>query len=424
MATGYYEMHGHSARSSLSRQSVSQSLMHASSHPNIVQLYGTASSGNVHAAVFHDDLIPFRRFLDLYKDSQFLTVYIHVYIDSELQALARYLKRVSTIDWDLNCAIYIRCSTGRFCADLVPGYIGRFQFDRFDPQQGLRFLAGENSETTVINCLTLDQYHTTCDWEFSATRFMRTSTSATVNLGRVFDCPSQDTFDDMVEIAWLPNPEFIQCGWDINGKLNFGQATADTADRWTRVNSDDATIFSLRFWGWVTEFWLSQANHVFTTLQISSNLHDYVDGEYSEEADDGNETDQSSGDEEFLKDHDEGYSNDTDDTHQYFACEELENVLESRLGPTAAAADQDSEDVPVSNTLEASVDPGELAATFIRRNVPTSSTVEEIIEDSVSPVASHQDIDEMSVSSTFKVVLNVQLFLIFCPVLFWVLFEV
>ncbi|KAJ6462946.1 hypothetical protein C8R45DRAFT_1080534, partial [Mycena sanguinolenta] len=40
-------------------------------HPNIVQLYGVVSCGNIHAAVFHDNLIPFQQFLDLYRHSHF-----------------------------------------------------------------------------------------------------------------------------------------------------------------------------------------------------------------------------------------------------------------------------------------------------------------------------------------------------------------
>ncbi|KAJ7237879.1 hypothetical protein B0H12DRAFT_101513 [Mycena haematopus] len=43
-------------------------------HPNIVQLYGVASSSGIHAAVYHGDLIPFERFLDHYRPSHFLTL--------------------------------------------------------------------------------------------------------------------------------------------------------------------------------------------------------------------------------------------------------------------------------------------------------------------------------------------------------------
>ncbi|KAF7374178.1 hypothetical protein MSAN_00299600 [Mycena sanguinolenta] len=52
-------------------------------HPNIVQLYGTASCSNMHAVVFTDDLIPFQQFANLYQHSHFATVYIRAYVDTE-----------------------------------------------------------------------------------------------------------------------------------------------------------------------------------------------------------------------------------------------------------------------------------------------------------------------------------------------------
>ncbi|KAJ7111860.1 hypothetical protein C8R44DRAFT_254419 [Mycena epipterygia] len=48
-------------------------------HPNFVQLYGVASTLGIHAAVFHDDLIPIQHFLDLYRHSPILTIYIYAY---------------------------------------------------------------------------------------------------------------------------------------------------------------------------------------------------------------------------------------------------------------------------------------------------------------------------------------------------------
>ncbi|KAJ6552726.1 hypothetical protein B0H19DRAFT_153732 [Mycena capillaripes] len=52
-------------------------------HPNILQIYGAASSCNVHATIFHGDLIPFRHFLDLHRHSPLLTVYIYAYAIKE-----------------------------------------------------------------------------------------------------------------------------------------------------------------------------------------------------------------------------------------------------------------------------------------------------------------------------------------------------
>ncbi|KAJ7301184.1 hypothetical protein DFH08DRAFT_119461 [Mycena albidolilacea] len=100
-------------------------------HPNIVQLWGTASSGNTYATIFHDDLIPFSDFLRLYQHSHFATVYIHAYADAEFRAaqgyfrsiFSRYLQRSS-------CTPFIRCSSGQFCVDLVRGgWVDKFWED-------------------------------------------------------------------------------------------------------------------------------------------------------------------------------------------------------------------------------------------------------------------------------------------------------
>ncbi|KAF7374117.1 hypothetical protein MSAN_00292900 [Mycena sanguinolenta] len=46
-------------------------------HPNIIQIYEAASSNNIYATVFYDDLIPFEDFLCLYHQSPLLTVYVY-----------------------------------------------------------------------------------------------------------------------------------------------------------------------------------------------------------------------------------------------------------------------------------------------------------------------------------------------------------
>ncbi|KAJ7677085.1 hypothetical protein DFH06DRAFT_1169735 [Mycena polygramma] len=48
-------------------------------HPNIMQIYGAASWSDMHATVFHGDLIPLQDFLNIYKDLPCLTVYIYGY---------------------------------------------------------------------------------------------------------------------------------------------------------------------------------------------------------------------------------------------------------------------------------------------------------------------------------------------------------
>ncbi|KAJ7448644.1 hypothetical protein B0H11DRAFT_1928980 [Mycena galericulata] len=48
-------------------------------HPNFVQLYGVASTGTMHAAVFHDDLVPFKQFVDIHCNSPILSRYFRAH---------------------------------------------------------------------------------------------------------------------------------------------------------------------------------------------------------------------------------------------------------------------------------------------------------------------------------------------------------
>ncbi|KAF7374219.1 hypothetical protein MSAN_00304200 [Mycena sanguinolenta] len=253
-------------------------------HPNIVQLYGTASFGNIHAVVLHDDLIPFEQFLDLYEHSHLLTVYIHVFARIEFEEVSEYfstmfLHHLSKYD----CTFFIRRSTGRLCLDLVPSNtfpIGETALGSIPTQQGLEFLAGEVSEDTVIDSLTLHQYHEISYWELSVFQNLPLSTPATVSLGSVFNCSSDDTFDDMVEIACLPNAKLsYDPTWNGLGSWScFGELMADGWTRFSSLKSNDLVdgLARVGFYMLGDRLWPSQANHIFTTLKISSDFQNYV----------------------------------------------------------------------------------------------------------------------------------------------------
>ncbi|KAF7330674.1 hypothetical protein MSAN_02452700 [Mycena sanguinolenta] len=52
-------------------------------HPNIIQIAGAASSKDIHATLFNDDLIPVGNFLDRYRNFPVLTVYIYACCNSD-----------------------------------------------------------------------------------------------------------------------------------------------------------------------------------------------------------------------------------------------------------------------------------------------------------------------------------------------------
>ncbi|KAJ6512528.1 hypothetical protein C8R45DRAFT_1067778 [Mycena sanguinolenta] len=200
-------------------------------------------------------------------------------IQVEFQAVCDYFKTIFQHSLSAeDCTFFIRRSTGRFCADLVPGGADPF-YDTYGPnettQHGFRLLAGEAAAAaTIVDSLTLHKYHNMCYWQCSATRSMSIPNSTTINIGSVFSWASKDAFD-VVEIAWLPNAELWQWppGWHTK-ECSVGEVMPDG---WTRCNSHDVAdaIVSLSFRSMNNDCWLSQANHIFTALQISSNLQDY-----------------------------------------------------------------------------------------------------------------------------------------------------
>ncbi|KAJ7147410.1 hypothetical protein C8R43DRAFT_530072 [Mycena crocata] len=52
-------------------------------HPNLVQIYGAARASRMYATIFHDDLVPYQRYLDLYRHSSILTIYIWAFCERE-----------------------------------------------------------------------------------------------------------------------------------------------------------------------------------------------------------------------------------------------------------------------------------------------------------------------------------------------------
>ncbi|KAF7374139.1 hypothetical protein MSAN_00295300 [Mycena sanguinolenta] len=203
-------------------------------HPNIVQLYGTASYNNIHAAVFHDDLIPIQHFLCLYKHSHLSTVYLYAFICIEFEIIHQYFwttfRRYLSMS---DCTFFIRHSNGRFCVDLVPvdytifhWYSSSFELSS---QRGLGFLAENNSEATIINSLAVHQYHKLCYMRFSVTRNIWIHSSVALNLGSVVTSCALGRKTE--EIAWL-------------------------ADAHLSVHCD--------------------ANHIFSSLKVTNNYEDYV----------------------------------------------------------------------------------------------------------------------------------------------------
>ncbi|KAJ7340597.1 hypothetical protein DFH08DRAFT_811810 [Mycena albidolilacea] len=280
--------------------------LNLASHPNIVQLWGTASFGNTYATIFHDDLIPLLDFLGLYRHSHFATVHIHAYADTEfrvcLLTLFSYMLRLfqSARDYFNSifsrhlerqmCTPFIHCSSARFCVDLVGGgWWGTFREAEMVQRQGLGLLSTPHLESTIIDSLTTHQYHKICSeelvhrsqykiryWEPSQRQDILMTALENVNPGAIIFCPSKNPLGDDVDVEIATVAREIDYHIGTWGDFGFGGDIME--DRWFRVTSDDVVNNPIRFCGIYSSdiAWLSQANHVFSRLGITSNFEDYV----------------------------------------------------------------------------------------------------------------------------------------------------
>ncbi|KAJ6559408.1 hypothetical protein DFH09DRAFT_1316717 [Mycena vulgaris] len=247
-------------------------------HPNFVQLCGVTTSPRMHAAIFHDDMMPFEDFVDLYRHSPILTAYIYGYCNTQFRAVKGYFSSTfQQVLLEIECSFWIRRSTGRLCADLIPSNIYHWYSGAggivAGASLGITSLDALSHEEAAIDALTLQEYHSISYWHMSHTRSISLSTSITMTLAAIIYLDSSDQLEDAVEIAVLPQIEVNNHGWNICGVV--GEVMQDG---WTRYESSDVSdciIELLCTYPRTSEAWLSQANYVFSRLGITSNFEDY-----------------------------------------------------------------------------------------------------------------------------------------------------
>jgi hypothetical protein len=127
-----------------------------------------------------------------------------------------------------DCTFWIRRSTGRLCADLIPsnGFEWRYYAAEMS-LEGITSLDALDQEAKVIDSLTIERYHSICCFALSLPRSFYISTDVTVNLGRIIVVPSSDQPEGPVEIAFLPDVDIEVESWR-------GAQGMAMEDGWTR----------------------------------------------------------------------------------------------------------------------------------------------------------------------------------------------
>ena len=155
-------------------------------------------------------------------------------------------------------------------------------------------LQSVNMEATVIKSLTLEQYHEICTWALCMHPYVSIpSDRITVNFGQVTAFSPGNRSDDfwtidnasswdVTAIASIPALEFDldSYGWTMERNV----IAYPMENGWTRLSFlspwfSSRDIMDSAIWSYLwldaTNFWLTQANHIFTALEISSNLQHY-----------------------------------------------------------------------------------------------------------------------------------------------------
>ncbi|KAF7362954.1 hypothetical protein MVEN_00646700 [Mycena venus] len=244
-------------------------------HPNILQVRGAASTGNIHATLFHGDLIPLEHFVD--KHSHFSTVYIYAYSRMKFESVHTYF--FSTFNYNLEskeCTGWIRSSTGQFCVDLQPTKYDRYlslyplaeEIMRNKDPSSLNAL---EPQATIIDSLTLSHYHDLCYRYLRKFPYFTVSSHTTVELGAVYFCPSSNRFEDAVAIAFLPSGADVGSWYETPSQTRLEVVVGG----WTRLDATDAFGSTLHLECRNPSpdayyYWTSQANHIFSRLRITS----------------------------------------------------------------------------------------------------------------------------------------------------------
>ncbi|KAJ7231537.1 hypothetical protein C8J57DRAFT_1730136 [Mycena rebaudengoi] len=249
-------------------------------HPNFVQIYGTASSSGIHAAVFHDDLVPAKKILEKHRESHLATVYLWVQLETDFGDARRYYTTFCA-DTDLKrlqvhgCTMWIRRSAGRLCVELRSSYDRNpitFRYLVESPLLGgVRTLSlfEPPDRSQIMKDISIQHYHDVCRL-YLAQHHREVPINTSVRLGSLVYMPAGCEIPQ--EVACLSETQFMDLGWPGNG---LGEVLGSG---WTRVISSDIRhrVFMRKIVGFVyNEAWLAQANHIFDCAKIPSSDSDF-----------------------------------------------------------------------------------------------------------------------------------------------------
>ncbi|KAJ7624649.1 hypothetical protein FB45DRAFT_923951 [Roridomyces roridus] len=261
-------------------------------NPYVLQLYGIGHSGGVHVLVFHDNLVPWRKFQDQYADQpHFSQVYFYACLDTQLRGGRQYISSIcgGQLSWN-KYTVWIQPFKGVLHMELKPPESGATLLRRIPDDHGPSSISSfltPPPTSMSIDSLSLDCHLSICSWYLSSFDWSTVPTNLPVHLGSIYHVPTTGSPLDLAfQMAFFPEVQPISSGWceedpNVNRiKEDKDKDISILENGWIRVNSSGVwnrycheTHIS---WSRARRGWLAQATHIFGVLDISSNLHQYV----------------------------------------------------------------------------------------------------------------------------------------------------
>ncbi|KAJ7602526.1 hypothetical protein FB45DRAFT_175508 [Roridomyces roridus] len=204
-------------------------------------------------------------------------IYLHALWSSEIDDVYNFLhdrtENINHIQW-------IRQSTGRICMDLarnhgIQGHHDIYPLFGFGPNTAIKYTESA-SDARVLEALSISQFHAIVSKELATEEQWYTlDKTLDVRPGAIVS-PGSDirlTMEVAYPLEVAINYDNWECHWHCISVVKMENG-------WTRIDSHQSygNSVSLYLSADVSteEAWLSQANHVFKQLQITSNFHGSV----------------------------------------------------------------------------------------------------------------------------------------------------
>ncbi|KAJ6532616.1 hypothetical protein B0H19DRAFT_451306 [Mycena capillaripes] len=190
-------------------------------HPYLFQLYVIASARGLHAAVFHDDLIPHGEILEKYRGAHFSTVFFWACIETQFYDVNQYISSISRrqLQW-AEYMVWIRPSATQLCIELMAP--AHDYLELVPVESGIRpsdvSFSQVPEDSYILASISLQAYHDICYFHLAQQQFFPISTNDSVQLESIRHFPDRE-YKTSFEIASAPDVLVYDRVWETEDHM-------------------------------------------------------------------------------------------------------------------------------------------------------------------------------------------------------------